>query len=218
MNARLRAAAPKASAVAMTIAMVIATAPLCVHAETADPAGAPIAALNQGLANLEKASAQPFATRYAAMAPIVDRAFDLPAILKTIVGLRWNGIPAAQQQSLLGVFRAFTICNYVSNFDSDSGDTFRILPETRSVGSGRVIETEIVPKSGDPVRMDYVMHPGTGGGGSWQATDVLETGTISQAAVQRSDFRSLLSGGDAQPLIASLQKKVATLSGGAIKP
>ena len=106
----------------------------------------------------------------------------------------------------------------MSNFDSDSGDTFRILPETRSVGSGRVIETEIVPKSGDPIRMDYVMHPGTGSSGSWQATDVLETGTISQAVVQRSDFRSLLSGGDAQPLIASLQKKVATLSGGAIKP
>ena len=203
---------------------IVAAAPLCAfgqgaQAQAADPAGAPIAALNQGLANLEKNSAQPFAARYAAMAPIVDRAFDLPAILKTIVGLRWSGIPAAQQQTLLGVFRAFTICNYVSNFDSNSGDTFRILPETRAVGTGRVIETEIVPKSGDAVRMDYVMHPSsTGGSANWQATDVLETGTISQAAVQRSDFRSLLTSNDAQALIASLQKKVATLSGGAIKP
>ncbi len=197
------------------LALALILAPLAARADSADPAAAPVAALNQGLANLEKASAQPFAARYAAMAPIVDRAFDLPAILKTIVGLRWAAVPPAQQQSLLGVFRAFTICNYVSNFNSDSGDTFRILPETRAVGTGRVIETEIVPKSGDPTRMDYVMHQGTSG---WQASDVLETGTISQAAVQRSDFRSLLTGNDASALIASLQKKVATLSGGAIKP
>jgi phospholipid transport system substrate-binding protein len=197
------------------LATALAGAPWAAHAQPADPAAAPIAALNQGLTGLEKASGQPFATRYASMAPIVDRAFDLPAILKTIIGLRWAQIPPAQQHSLLGVFRAFTICNYVSNFNSDSGDVFRILPETRSVGTGRVVETEIVPKSGDPIRMDYLMHQGASG---WQASDVLETGTISQAAVQRSDFRGLLTGNDASALIASLQKKVAALSGGAITP
>ena len=52
-------------------------------------------------------------------------------------------------------------------------------------------------------------------GGSWKAVDVLEQGTISQAAVQRSDFRSLIAGG-ADKLIASLQAKVQTLSGGTI--
>ena len=203
---------------ALLLAAIIA-APPHAHAQTPDPPSAPIVLLNQGLANLEKISAQPYAQRYAAMAPIVDRAFDLPAILKTIVGLRWGGIPAAQQQKLLGVFRAFTICTYVSNFDSDSGDVFRLLPETRSVGTGSVVETEIVPKSGDPIRMDYVMHPATAAGlAVWQASDVLETGTISQAAVQRSDFRALLKSDDASALIDSLTKKVATLSGGAITP
>ena len=201
------------------LAGALAVLPLAAYAQAADQAAnqasGPIAALNQGLTALEKASDQPFAKRYASMAPIVDQAFDLPAILKTIVGLRWSGIPAAQQQRLLGVFRAFTICNYVANFNSDSGDTFRILPETRSVGTGRVVETEIVPKAGEPIRMDYVMHQ-TGSG--WRASDVLETGTISQAAVQRSDFRNLLSAGDASALIDSLTKKVATLSGGVITP
>jgi phospholipid transport system substrate-binding protein len=91
-----------------------------------------------------------------------------------------------------------------------------MLPETRTVGADQVVETEIVPKSGDPTRIDYVMRAGAAG--KFQAVDVLEEGTISQAAVQRSDFRSLLSGGNADALIASLQKKVDTLSGGAIKP
>jgi phospholipid transport system substrate-binding protein len=83
------------------------------------------------------------------------------------------------------------------------------------VGADKVVETEIVPKAGDPTRIDYVMHQGPAG---WRATDVLEQGTISQAAVQRSDFRSLLAGGDAGKLIDSLKAKVATLSGGSIRP
>jgi phospholipid transport system substrate-binding protein len=189
-------------------------APVAAHAKEGTPA-APITALNQGLEATEKNSGQLFKSRYDALAPVIDQAFDLPQILKTIVGLRWADIPADQQQTLLGVFRAFTICNYVANFNSDSGDGFRILPETRSVGADKVVETEIVPKSGDPIRIDYVMRQGPAG---WKATDVLEQGTISQAAVQRSDFRSLLSSGKADALIESLRKKVDTLSGGSIKP
>ncbi len=179
----------------------------------ADPA-APVAALDTGLITAMKTGSGPYPGRYAALAPVVDATFNLPQILKTIVGLRWPQIAADQQQKLLAVFRAYTICNYVSNFDSDSGVQIRILPETRSVGADRVVETEIVPKSGDSTRIDYVMRQFPTG---WQAIDVLEQATISQVAVQRSDFRSLLSDG-AGKLIDSLQQKVDTLSGGTIKP
>jgi phospholipid transport system substrate-binding protein len=198
---------------AATVAVALLLAP---HLAAADSqAAAPIAALNQALETLEHNASQPFATRYAAMGPVVDRAFDLAQILKTIVGLRWAQIPPAQQTTLLTVFRAFTICNYVANFNSDSGDRFRILPETRSVGADQVVETDIVPKTGDPTRIDYVMRQ-TGAG--WQAIDVLAQGTISQAAVQRSDFRRLLESGNGTALIDSLRKKVATLSDGSITP
>jgi phospholipid transport system substrate-binding protein len=179
------------------------------------PSAAPIAALNQALETLEHNASQPFATRYAALAPVVDQAFDLPRILRTIVGLRWAQIPPAQQATLLTVFRAFTICNYVANFNSDSGDQFRLLPETRNVGSDQVVETNIVPKNGDPTRIDYVMRQTPSG---WHAIDVLAQGTISQAAVQRSDFRRLLESGDGTALIDSLRGKVQTLSGGSITP
>jgi phospholipid transport system substrate-binding protein len=184
-------------------------------AEADSQADAPIAALNQALETLEHNASQPFAARYAALGPAVDRAFNLAQILKTIVGLRWAQIPPAQQATLLTVFRAFTICNYVANFNSDSGDRFRILPETRSVGADQVVETDIVPKTGDPTRIDYVMRQTASG---WQAIDVLAQGTISQAAVQRSDFRRLLESGNGEALIGSLRQKVATLSSGSITP
>ena len=182
-------------------------------AQGADPA-VPIRALDDALLGAMKTGHAPFATRYQALAPAVDRAFDLPQVLKTVVGLRWASIPQDAQTRLLATFRAYTIANYAANFNSWSGDRIDVLPETRTVGADRVVETQIVPKSGEPTRLDYVMRQGPQG---WRAVDVLEQSTISQAAVQRSDFRSLLAGGPDE-LIGSLQQKIDTMSGGTIKP
>ena len=50
----------------------------------------------------------------------------------------------------------------------------------------------------------------------WKVVDVLLDGTISRVAVQRSDFASLVTSGNASPLINSLKSKVSTLSGGSM--
>ena len=162
-----------------------------------------------------KTGSQPFPARYTALAPAVDHAFNLPQILQTVVGLRWASIPPDQQKTLLATFRAYTVSSYASNFTNGADTQIKLLPETRSIGADRVVETQIEPKTGDATRIDYVMRQGPAG---WQAVDVLEQGTISQVAVQRSDFRSLLSAGGAQKLTASLQAKIDTMSGGTIKP
>ena len=117
--------------VAPLVVPLVVLAPLAARAQAGTPS-APIETLNQALGNAEKTSAQPFKTRYDAMAPVIDQAFDLPQILKTIVGLRWSEIPADQQQTLLAVFRAFTICNYVartsSGFTPSTGRPFCSRP------------------------------------------------------------------------------------------
>ena len=71
----------------------------------------------------------------------------------------------------------------------------------------------ITKPSGEVVRIDYVM--GQRGPG-WLVQDILLDGTISRVALQRSDFSALLAQGNATQLIASLEQKVTTLSGGAI--
>ena len=183
------------------------------HAAADPDAVAPIQGLNSALlAAMRSGSATPFPQRFNALAPAVDRAFDLQAILQAAVGLKWGTIPPARQAELLAVFRQFTITSYASKFDSFDGEKLDILPESRSVGADQVVETKLTPASGDPVRLDYLMRRTASG---WKAVDVLLTGTISQVAVQRSDFRSLV-GEDGSALLASLRQKVKTLSGGTL--
>lgn len=183
-------------------------------AETSDPTF-PIQQLNTALLAVMKAGrATPFTQRYALLDPAVTRAFDLDAVLRAAIGLAWNSTPPDQQAALASTFRRYTVSNYVANFDSYDGQNFRLLPETRTLPNGEiVIRTEIARTSKPAVEIDYVMRRSTVG---WKAVDVLSDGTISQVAVQRSDFRGLISSGGASALRAGLDRKVAALSSGAL--
>ena len=187
--------------------------PAGAHAQAAS-ATAPIEALNTALIEVMKAGdSTPFAKRYQLLAPAIDQGFDLPRIIAVSVGSYWSSLPTAQQQKLQQVFRSFIIANYVSNFHSYAGEVAAVAPRTRPVGAEQVVTSTITKPSGEVVRIDYVM--GQRGPG-WLVQDILLDGTISRVALQRSDFSALLAQGNATQLIASLEQKVTTLSGGAI--
>jgi phospholipid transport system substrate-binding protein len=176
---------------------------------------ATIRQLNAALLVAMKAGAQTdFSHRFEMLAPAVDQAFDLPDVLAVSVGPAWASVPKDQQERLLQAFRRYTIASYVANFDSYAGQSFTVSPETRGLDAGRVVvSSRIAPVKGDATDLDYVMKPTAAG---WKVVDVLAAGSISRVAVQRSDFRHLLTQGGGEALVASLQRKAADLSGGAL--
>ena len=97
-------------------------------ARAADPgAEAPIVGLNQALiAAMQAGQGTPFAQRFERLAPVVERAFDLPGILQASVGPRWSGLPPAQQARLLEVFRRFTVASYAARFNSYNGERIAV--------------------------------------------------------------------------------------------
>ncbi len=173
----------------------------------------PIQQLVDGLLEIMKAGPRtPFQQRYDTLSPIVERTFDLPAILQESVGPTWSSLPADQQDMLMQAFRRYTVASYVNSFNKFDGQRFTIKPDVRAVGNGeQVVQTRILPKTGDGHELDYVMRQGSSG---WQVVDVLADGSVSRVAVQRSDFRRLLSRGGAQALANRLQTKTADLSNG----
>ncbi len=184
------------------------------RAQAAAPATVPITQFYDVLLEVMKAGrSTPFQQRYQMLLPAVDAAFDLAGILRVSVGAFWSSLPPAQQQTLLQVFRNYTVANYVANFHSYKGRVIRVAPTTRAVGNEQVVTTTITKPGRDALRIDYVMRNEASG---WKIVDVLLDGTISRVAVQRSDFASLVSAGDASRLIALLKKKISVLSDGAM--
>jgi phospholipid transport system substrate-binding protein len=184
--------------------------------DSAAPVLGPIKTLDAALIVLMQQASKgvSFKQRYDALMPVVAKVYDLDLILSVSVGLLWSQVPAAQQAALKPIFAAYTVATYVKSFDGYDGQRFVEQNSVRVLGPRRIVSTQLVPKSGKPVELDYVM---TKTGADWRITDVLFDGTISKVATQRSDFSGLVTPGDATKLIAALRKKVATLSGGMIK-
>jgi phospholipid transport system substrate-binding protein len=196
----------------MALTLAAAFAP---RARAADlpPSAVPIAAFNDALlAVMHAGPSTSFAARMQMLRPLVERAFSLPLILRNSIGPRWTSFTPAQQAQLLEAFTNFTVASWVANFDTYDGERFEILPDLRTIGSDQVVQTRIVPRNGDPTRLDYVMR---NSGNAWKAVDILLNGSISRVAVQRSDFRSQLTSSDPTPLIGMLREKVAALAAGA---
>jgi phospholipid transport system substrate-binding protein len=202
---------PRRALLAVTAALLLGEAPPA-HAATEEAAVAPIQHLVDGLVQIMKAGpATPFQQRYATLAPVIDRTFDLAAILQESVGPAWATLPPEQQAMLTDAFRRYTVASYVNSFDDFNGQRFEISPETRPVGSEQVVETKVIPKKGAQHELDYVMRRVSDG---WRVVDVLADGSISRVAVQRSDFRRVLARGGPQALAESLRMKSVDLSEG----
>ena len=184
------------------------------RADTIDPPEQPLRELHSALeATMPAGRAIPFPRRFDGLAPVVDQVFDLQTVLKESIGLHWDTLDDDVRTRLLKAYRRFTVATYVANFDKFDGRRFQILAGTRDIGPDRIVGTEIVTGSGEHLRLDYLMHDNNG---TWRAVDILLDGSISRVAVQRSDFRKILAHGDAGALIASLQRKITDLSGGAL--
>jgi phospholipid transport system substrate-binding protein len=197
----------------ITAAVLLSTAttPGLTRAATDTPT-ATVQQLIDGLLQTMKAGpATPFRQRFSMLAPVIDKTFDLNAILQESVGSPWSALQPEQQSMLAEAFRNYTIASYVNNFDDFNGQRFDVSPNMRSVGTEKVVETKIIPKNGDTHELDYVMRDTPQG---WRVVDVLADGSISRVAVQRSDFRRLINRGGAQALADSLRAKSADLSDG----
>src|SRR5260370_18180454 len=145
--------------------------------------------------------------RYARLAPAVDRTFDIPMMTRLAIGPAWGRFSPAQQQQLLGAFAHYIAATYADRFDSYSGEQLQVTGE-RPKGTEVMVETKIAKSNGEATRLDYLMRQDQG---LWRISDVYLDGTISQLAVHRSEFHSILQREGVDGLVMALNRKVDLL-------
>jgi phospholipid transport system substrate-binding protein len=151
--------------------------------------------------------------RYARLAPVVDRLFDVPSMTRLAIGPSWATLSPAQQQQLTDAFRHYIVATYADRFDSYSGQQLQVTGE-RPYNADVMVQTRIVKSDGETTTLNYLMRQNQG---SWQISDVYLDGTISQLAVQRSEFHSILRREGIDGLVMVLTRKVDLLGRGVAK-
>ena len=129
------------------------------------------------------------------------------------IGPSWATLSPAQQQQLVDAFRHYIVATYADRFDSYSGQQLQVTGE-RPYNADVMVQTRIVKSNGDTTTLDYLMRQNQG---SWQISDVYLDGTISQLAIQRSEFHSILRRDGVDGLVMALNRKVDLLGQGVAK-
>ena len=201
---------------AMALALVVAflgSVPAC----AADPAADRVQTFYNSLVDTMKKGTQlGMQGRFQALTPAVDAAFDVPAMIQSIVGTGWSGMKDGDKANLVSAFRRMTIANYAANFARFDGEQFNVDPAVQQRGPDKIVSTTLVPAGEKPVPLIYRMRESSGGG--WKIIDVFLNGYVSELAMRRSDFASTLSGGGAPALVAKMNQISDGLLSGATRP
>jgi phospholipid transport system substrate-binding protein len=146
--------------------------------------------------------------RYARLAPVIGRLFDVPLMARLAVGSSWETLSPTQQQQVTEAFGHYISATYADRFDSYSGEQLQVTGE-QPYGAEIIVQTRIVKSKGDSVTLNYRMRENAG---SWQISDVYMDGSISQLATQRSEFHSILQREGVDGLVMALSHKVDLLT------
>lgn len=146
--------------------------------------------------------------RFDRLAPVIDQTFDLAFMARTAVGPQWYKFSADERDNVTRALRRYIVATYADNFDEYSGEKLEVSRE-ETYGLGRVVYTRIVKPDGTPVTINYLVHDdGTG----WRIRDVYLDGQISELAVRRSQFLTILAAKGSEGLIAMLNQKADKLA------
>jgi phospholipid transport system substrate-binding protein len=146
--------------------------------------------------------------RFAQLAPVIRKTFDVPSMARLSVGPSWATLTEAQRQQMTESFGRYISAIYAERFDSYSGQKLRVTDE-QPAASGVMVRSEIVKSSGELVKVDYLMRRN---GDAWLISDIYLDGAISEVATRRSEYAATLKSQGIDGLIAALNRKADMLT------
>src|SRR5262252_3866429 len=141
-------------------------------------------------------------------APVFAAVFDIPTMTRLAVGPPWRGFSPEQQAAVRDAFARFIIAQYASQIKDYSGESFVVdpqpVPEAR--GGGEIVKTKLLQPGGRTVNINYLVR-------GERVVDIYLNGTISDLALRRDEFSSIIAAGGADALIKRLRDRTDKLLG-----
>jgi phospholipid transport system substrate-binding protein len=161
------------------------------------------------LAVMKDAEKLGYQGRYERLAPVLQETYDTPFMAEKSVGRHWKQASPTDQAELVATFSRFMISNYAGRFDGYSGQAFQIVSEEPSAQGSVLVRTRLTQPQEEGVQLDYRLRET---GGSWKIIDVYLNGTVSELALRRSEYVSLIKRDGWQGLISALDDRIASLA------
>ena len=159
---------------------------------------------NQLLSVMKQGKELGFQGRYDKLDVAVKKSHDLPKIARIVVGKQWEELTPEQQSKLENVFSKLSVSAYAHNFKEYAGESFSFVSEEETGRGGVVVHTNLHIPGEKDVKFDYMMKKKDEG---WQIINIIADG-VSDLALKRSDYTSVLSRDGFDALIAKITEKI----------
>jgi len=160
---------------------------------------------------LKQSAALKYDGRYRKLEPAISQAFDFAFMARAVIGREWNDLPADQQTRWVQTFRTFTVANYAAQMDHDADQVFEILGEQPGENDTTMVLSRVVEPGADAVNLNYRLRQTPDG---WKVIDIYAKGTVSELALRRSEYTTVLKTSGIDALVALVDRKVADLAAG----
>ena len=149
-----------------------------------------------------------YSGRYKLLEPVIKDSFALSYMASVTVGQYWKKLNEKERRSLVDTYSEWTIATYVGRFDVYSGEKFEVVSESKLNPDNASVDSKLYAKKERDFH--YRLRKTAG---KWRIVDIQVYG-VSQLALTRSQFVSVLRDEGFNVLISMLKKKIADLSSG----
>ena len=132
---------------------------------------------------------------------LLNQNFDMPAIIRIVLGRHWRTATPGQKSKFSHVFRTHLIQVYTSQLGAYGGEIIQIEKSAQLSKKDTVIYTLILRKEEDPLRVDWRVRETKRG---LKVIDVAAEG-VSMLTTKRSEFTSLVAREGVDALIGRLE-------------
>lgn len=142
--------------------------------------------------------------RYGRLEPVIKSSFDMPFISRTVLGKYWESLNNEQRSRFVEAFTRLSTATYAANFDSYSGEHFKMIPEKETDGGRILVQSTLIKSDGGQVQLDYLLHRT---GNQWRIVNIIAEG-VSDLALKRADYSAFMKSKGFEALLKKLSEKV----------
>jgi phospholipid transport system substrate-binding protein len=164
---------------------------------------------------MKNATALSYEGRAKQLKPVVHELFDLSFMAEKSVGRHWKTLEDADRTRLLTTFRRFIVANYAGRFSGYSGQVFETLKEEPSAHSTMLVHSRILIREGETIQLNYRLRRVED---RWRIIDVYLNGTVSELALRRSEYSSLIKREGFEALLSALDERIDDFAAGKALP
>ena len=143
------------------------------------------------------------------LAPALDATYDFPAMAQRSLATGWAKLDTGQRDRFTAAFRGMTLRTYATRFDGYDNERFETLGEEPSI-AGTVIVRTLLHNADEDIHLDYRLRSTPVG---FRVIDVYLSGTVSELALRRAEYTSMLERDGFEALVSALERKVSDSPG-----